>query len=169
MKIGKSFISPNLYHNSLADVDFKNLSEQGYKLVLLDIDNTLAIHGSQIADEYAISQITRIRAENMDCIIISNAVKKRAKIFAESLGISYLPNSHKPSRRGIRLAMLLYPEYNKSQLLIIGDQLLTDILAGNRAKIFTILVDPISLMEARQVRIKRPLEKMLKFIYKIKK
>lgn len=164
----KSLLKPDLYVKSLQKIDFSNLKFQGYKLILLDIDNTLAVHGSKIADDYAISQVERIKNTGLDCMIISNAVMKRASLFADSLKISFLPKAHKPSRRGIRLALKLNPDLKLSELVIVGDQLLTDILAGNRAGIYTILVDPISLKEARQVKIKRPLEKLLKWIFKIK-
>jgi len=45
--------------------------------------------------------------------------------------------------------------------------MMTDILAGNRANILTILVDPISETESKQVKMKRPLEKMIKKIFHI--
>lgn len=161
-------ISPDLYVKSLAHVDFTELYKQGIRLVLLDIDNTLSKHGSEVGGEYAIEQIARIQKVGMECVIISNALAKRAKKFADSLGIPFLPSARKPSRRGIRLAMQQRPGIGKSQIVLIGDQLLTDILAGNRAGISTILVDPISLEEAGQVRIKRPIEKLVKSILNIK-
>ena len=169
MGSGKSFLNPDFYVESLAHVDFAALYQQGIRLVLLDIDNTLSKHGSIVGGAYAVEQVARIHQTGLECIIISNAGYKRAETFAVSLGISFLPRARKPSRRGIRLALRQHPELEKSQIVIIGDQLMTDILAGNRAKIMTILVDPISSVESKQVKLKRPLEKILKKFWHIQR
>jgi len=168
MNSHKSLFSPDLYVKSLAHVDFLDLHKKGIRLALLDIDNTLSKHGSVHGGDYAVEQVARIKSSGMDCLIISNASSKRARTFADSLGIPFLPSARKPSRRGIRTALSRYPYLDRSQLVIIGDQILTDILAGRRANILSILVDPISQDEATQVRIKRPLEKLMKTIFSIK-
>ncbi len=164
----KSIFLPDLYVESLAHIDFNKLYQQGIRLVLLDIDNTLSKHGSLVGGEYAKEQIERIQKQGMECMIISNARYKRAKTFSDSLGISFLPSARKPSRRGILLAMQKHPGLERSQIVLIGDQILTDIIAGNRAKILTILVNPISNEEALQVRMKRPFERHLKWLFHIK-
>ena len=169
MESSKSILKPDFYVESLACVDVDALYRQGIRLLLLDIDNTLSKHGSITGGDYAVEQVARIHRTGMECIIISNAMYKRAETFADSLGIPFLPKARKPSRRGIRLAMQRHPELDRSQIAIIGDQLLTDILAGNRANILTILVDPISAMESKQVRMKRPIEKLLKKICHIER
>ncbi|MHB1485385.1 MAG: YqeG family HAD IIIA-type phosphatase [Saccharofermentanales bacterium] len=167
MKSGKSLISPDLYVKSLVQVDFVKLYAQGYKLILLDIDNTLSKHGSALSGDYGKEQVARIKQAGLECIIISNANSKRAKTFADSLELFTVPSARKPSRKGIRTALARYPQVRASEIVLIGDQLLTDILAGNRADVFTILVDPISVKESGQVLFKRPIEMILKKIFHI--
>ena len=54
-------------------------------------------------------------------------------------------------------------------MIMIGDQLFTDILGGNRFGVKTILVTPIEKKESIHTRIKRPFEKIiLKNYYKEK-
>lgn len=169
MKSNRKLISPDLYVKSLVQVDFKNLSKMGFKLILLDIDNTLSKHGCALSGDYGKEQVARIKDAGLDCIIISNANSKRARTFADSLGLFTVPSARKPSRKGIRTALERFPDINTSQIVLIGDQLLTDILAGNRANVFTILVDPVSLKESGQVLFKRPIEMLLKKIFKIRR
>lgn len=169
MRLHKSIFLPDLYVKSLAYVDFTMLYKQGIRLALLDIDNTLSKHGSIVGGDYAKEQIERVRNAGIECMIISNARSKRAQTFADSIGIDLIPKARKPSRRGIRTAMQRHPELERTQITVIGDQILTDILAGNRAKVFTILLDPISDEESFQVRLKRPFERHLKWIFKIRK
>jgi len=73
---------PGLYVKSLAHVDFEELRRQGIRVVLLDIDNTLSKHGSAVGGTYAVDQVARIRELGLECVIISNAIYKRAKTFA---------------------------------------------------------------------------------------
>jgi len=163
----KSVFLPDWYVKSLEQVDFGELYRRGIRLVLLDIDNTLAKHGSLVGGEYAKEQIDRIQKIGIECMIISNAMHARAETFAESLHIAFIPRARKPSRKGIFLALKQHPALDKTGIAIIGDQILTDILAGNRAGIFTILLDPISNEEALQVRMKRPFERHLKKLFHI--
>lgn len=169
MKSEKSVFSPDLYIGSLAEIDFGEYYKQGYRLVLLDIDNTLSQHGQNVCGDYAKSQVSRILLEGMECLIVSNARTARAKTYADSLGIPFVPRAGKPSKKGVREALRMFPQYQKKQLMIVGDQLLTDILAGNRSGIHTVLVDPISSEEPGQVRIKRPVERGIKRLFRIKR
>ena len=54
-------------------------------------------------------------------------------------------------------------------MVIIGDQLLTDILVGNRKGLLTILVDQIDSYDLRKTRINRKIEKIIKKKYNMKK
>lgn len=169
MRSIKSFFLPKMYVRSLAQVDFDQLHRQGIRLVLLDIDNTLSKHGSSVGDAYAAEQIARVRRAGIECMIISNAMRKRASSFAESLQVPLVPQARKPSRRGIRYAAEKHPDLSRGQIAVIGDQILTDILAGNRAHAYTILLDPISNEEAFNVRLKRPFERHLKIFFRIRR
>ena len=163
----RSYFLPDLYVKSLVNVDFDLLRSKGIRLVLLDIDNTLSRHGSLVSGDYAKEQVRRIQQTGIQCMIISNAMSKRAKMFADSLDIPFIPQARKPSRKGIRYALEKHPEMDRSHIAVIGDQILTDILAGNRAHIFTVLLDPISNEESFQVRLKRPFERHLKMFFHI--
>ena len=48
---------------------------------------------------------------------------------------------------------------SKENMLMIGDQLFTDIWGGNRFGIKTILVKPISSNEGIHIKMKRPFER----------
>ena len=50
-------------------------------------------------------------------------------------------------------------------IAIVGDQIFTDIVGGNRCKMFTILVDPIAERDIWITLLKRPLENFIKEKY----
>jgi len=50
-------------------------------------------------------------------------------------------------------------------IAVVGDQIFTDIIGGNRCKMFTILVEPIAEKDIWITMIKRPLENAIKKKY----
>ena len=139
-------------------VNFHTLADQGYKLILLDIDNTLASHGASVADDYARQVILRVQEAGLACRIITNARWQRARQYAADLGVPLHARANKPSTRGIRKACLstgIAPE----QCVMIGDQLLTDVFAARRAGCLAILVRPRTTKEPQTIRIRRKWEK----------
>ena len=50
-------------------------------------------------------------------------------------------------------------------IAVVGDQIFTDIVGGNRCKMFTILVEPIAEKEIWITMIKRPIENAIKKKY----
>lgn len=151
---------PDEIYIDLQEIDFANYARQGYLLVMLDIDNTLAHHGSDRADEYACEIVRRIQAAGLICWIVSNGKKDRIGRYAASIDLPYVAMSNKPSRRAFRHVCQL-TGIAADRAIMIGDQLLTDIFGARRAGCHTILVHPRSQQEAWNVRVKRGIEKPL--------
>jgi HAD superfamily phosphatase (TIGR01668 family) len=142
------------------EIDFEALAAQGVRIVLVDIDNTIALHGSTTADAFAERVIERIKNTGLCPVIVSNAGFERARSYADSLGVSFIAHARKPSIDSIcqDLAQRDCPHENA---LVIGDQLLTDVLSARRAGIPVILTEKRSQKEFFTVRIKRPIESIL--------
>ena len=160
-------IKPDLFITDLHQIDFRQLYDQGFRLVMLDIDNTLARHGALTADDYARSARDRIRDAGLQAWIISNGGERRVHSYAASLGLPCVPMANKPSRRALRLACRqcgLQP----GQAVMIGDQLLTDMVSAHRAGCLAVLVRPRFRKEAWNVRLKRYLEKIFYHRYQLR-
>ena len=99
-------------------------------------------------------------------LIISNNTKKRVKEYSDQLEVDFISMAMKPFTKGL---MQVKKRYNckKSQMCMIGDQLMTDILSGNLYNIFTILVDPLGKKDLKVTVINRHLEN--KVLKKLKK
>ncbi len=152
----KNFL-PDMNIEGVDKIDYEHLKSEGIKLLLLDIDNTLAVHGSRSADQYAHAAIKKMRAAGLDVFIISNAKRHRAKHFADTLGVEAEGMAYKPSPK-LLLNVCLQKEVRPEQACMIGDQLLTDIWAARRAQVRSILVDPRSEQEDFHIRLKRKIE-----------
>lgn len=156
----KDLIKPDLVFRDLMQVDFSKLAGQGIRLVMLDVDNTLALHGSYQADDYAREVIRRIMSAGLSCHLVTNATWHRARQYAKTLDLPLSARANKPSIRAIRRVSRL-SAVSIGQCAMIGDQLLTDILAARRAGCLAILVSPRSIHESFGVKFKRILERSI--------
>ena len=147
---------PGTRNRTAYDIDYRKWYEKGKRAVLFDIDNTLVPHGAP-ADEKAISLFRELRKIGFQACLISNNKEPRVKSFAESVGAEYLWKAGKPSPRGYETACAMM-HVTPEQALFVGDQLFTDILGANLAKIDTVLVNPIHPKEEIQIVLKRRLE-----------
>ena len=139
----KKFI-PNEFHDTFFDIDFKDLYQKGYRVILTDLDNTLITYDEFVATKKIIDKLDSIKDLGFEVLIISNNHPPRIKKFLNGLDYKGIGNARKPLAVGIKKALkLTNNSYNKDQVIIIGDQLMTDIYGANRFGAYSILVNPI--------------------------
>ena len=151
---------PDIYAKSLYDIDYDNLVNRGIKCVLFDLDNTLLPPTTKEVSKKLIDFIKQTKKTNIRFIIYSNSLKKRVSEIANRLDLEYFYFVRKPHRGKIDQIVKKY-EYNQSEMAIIGDQLLTDVLFGNKLGITTILVNPLSVHDRFFTRFNRRREKKI--------
>ena len=163
MDILKKFY-PGEYQDSTYNIDFEDLSRQGYRGLIFDIDNTLVPHGAP-ADERAIALFARLKSLGYRCCLLSNNQKERVDMFNRDVHVFTIENAHKPMTANYKRAMELMGT-DVRNTIFIGDQLFTDVFGANRAGIRTILVKPIHPKEEIQIVLKRYLERIVLFFYR---
>jgi hypothetical protein len=156
----KNHFKPDQICSGVDQIDYKALFKTGKRLILLDIDNTLAIHGSKHADDFARKAVSDMHSEGFRIIILSNAKRKRARMFADSIGLEAEGMARKPSPR-VLLAVCRKSGIDVSEVCMIGDQIFTDIWAAKRAGTYAILVRPRSDQESPHIRLKRLVENLI--------
>lgn len=135
---------PDIYVKSVYDIDYDNLKSRGIKCVLFDLDNTLLPPKTKEVSKKLVDFIKQAKKTNIRFIIYSNSNKKRVSDVAGRLDLEFFYFARKPYRGKIDKIVKKY-EYNQSEIAIVGDQLLTDVLFGNRVGITAILVNPLSV------------------------
>ena len=151
------FLPFSMIH-SVLDVTPDYIKSLGASGVLLDVDNTLAKHGEPEPLKGIAEWLKRLSDNNISCIIVSNNFRKRVEPFAHRIGVGFVSMGGKPLGYGIRRACRAL-KIDRSQVVLIGDQILTDVVGGNLQGIKTILVDPIVLEQTMLFKIKRRIEK----------
>ncbi len=146
--------------SDLLTFDWSEIRAQGIHLIFLDIDNTLAGHGSTSPDAYAKEVTQLLESFNFKLCILSNAKSQRGLKYSKKLNLDYLGNAHKPSPKAIYKKLEDYG-LSPKQCLLVGDQIFTDIWAGKNAGCHTLLVKQRFQEEVFYVKLKRLLERLL--------
>lgn len=157
---------PDIYKKSINTIDYNKLKSRGIKCILFDLDNTLVPYTEKVPSKKNKELFKKLKELGFRVIIFSNSSKRRLRPFKEELEVDVYHRCFKPSPKKFELVLKEY-KYNESQVAIIGDQLLTDILGGNRVGITTILVNPISKKDEFITRFNRIKER--KIIKKLSK
>jgi HAD superfamily phosphatase (TIGR01668 family) len=155
-------LRPCWHARSLFDVTPERLKNLGVEGVMLDMDNTLTEWRSESFTPEALAWMNALRDAGFKTCVVSNTNRtERLKNLCAILKTDYVLGVTKPRRRGFRLALEKMGTAVQTTA-IVGDQIFTDVLGGNRMGLYTILVPPLSREEFVGTRwISRRLERAL--------
>lgn len=142
------------------DIEPTFLLNEGKKGIIIDLDNTLVPWNVEHATEKIINWLKKMKDANIKVTIFSNNNKERVTVFAEPLGTPYIYKAQKPLQRAFERAKTEM-DLKEDEVVVIGDQLLTDILGGNLAGFYTILVVPIVQSDAPITKFNRNMERLI--------
>lgn len=157
---GLWLLRPAAQAESIYEIDLRALGARGIVGLILDLDNTLVPWGAwQAAPELA-PWIAAARAAGFRLCIVSNNSGARVRHIAETLGLPAVPAALKPRRTALRRALALLGTAPEGTALV-GDQVFTDVLGGNRLGLHTILVRPQADREFPVTRLVRLAERLV--------
>ncbi|WP_010270492.1 YqeG family HAD IIIA-type phosphatase [Paenibacillus senegalensis] len=157
---------PDLQVDTIYDIVLADLWKEGIRGIITDLDNTLVGAKVPLATPELIQWLKHLQSLGFKVVIVSNNNESRVGNFARPLNIPFIHRARKPANQAFHRAMSIM-ELKTEHVAVIGDQMLTDVLGGNRMGLFTILVKPISLMdEGFFTRINRKVEKAARVFIK---
>ena len=119
------------------------LRRRGVTLLLCDLDFTLAPKSVRHPDEAIRAWIGALHAAGVTVMIVSNNRSgRRVTDFCAELGVPYQGHARKPSPAGLRAAMARAGA-DEAHTAMLGDKLLTDVLAARRAEVLSLMVEPV--------------------------
>jgi len=158
-KILKKFY-PSLYVDEISEIPLAMLKKKGISGLIIDLDNTIAPWDQPMLTQSAEKWLYQAKTSGFKICLVSNSIISRVNYFKEELNIPGIPMAQKPRRTSFRKAMGTMA-LSEKQVAVIGDQIFTDVLGGNRLNLYTILVNPINRKEFFFTRLVRLAEKFV--------
>lgn len=148
---------PNMYKKNILDINYDLLKEKGIKCLIFDLDNTIALIDENEIPKKVLELFEKLK-KSFKLVIVSNNTKKRIEPFCKPFETPFVSFALKPFTFGFSKIKKMF-KFNKNEMCIIGDQLMTDILGGNKFGIYTVLVDPLGKKDLKITTLNRFLEK----------
>ena len=133
-----TYVSTNIY-----ELDFNKVKDLGYKTLIIDLDNTLASPYVYEPDERCIELINKLKQMDFQIIVLSNNKIERVEKFVKNLNVKAYADVKKPYLKRVR-PYLNENKIDYSKSIILGDQVMTDVLMANKMNFKVILVDPLT-------------------------
>ena len=137
----KKFI-PFAHANSIYEINPEFFVKHGVKVLFIDLDNTLDSYKAFTPKENAIAYIKRLQEHGITPVVVSNNKGKRVSSYAEGLHIDYVWGAMKPFPKKLRQEMEKRG-LKEDEVMLVGDQMMTDVLAANGAHIRVVLTEKI--------------------------
>ena len=154
-----SLLSPTRYVARVELIDLDALFASGKRAILLDRDNTLVPRDRTTAPDTVAAWLDHARELGFELIMVSNNTHRdEVARSAGELGMDYICGAMKPVPFAIRSGMRRLGA-EPAESVLIGDQLYTDVWAGNLAGIDTILVRPQTTVDLWYTQIFRIFER----------
>ena len=151
---------PEFWLRNVLSIDSDFLKENGIEALILDLDNTLSMHGNPMEEEGITDWLSEMKALGVKMMVVSNNTNKRVAPLAKKLGLEFVANGAKPLTFGINKAMKSLGA-EKKKTAVVGDQIFTDVMGGNFAGLKTILVEPFHIEKGILFKLKRAAESVV--------
>ena len=152
---------PFAHAQSIYEVPVEFFLNNGVKLLLIDLDNTLDSYRLYEPTERAAQKINEIKEAGITPIIVSNNREKRVKRYADEAGVECIYSAHKPFSRRLR-NFLAKKNVQATEVMLVGDQLMTDVLAARGAHIRVLLTEKIVKEDQWTTHINRLLDRPIR-------
>lgn len=148
------------YVASLPLVDIDELVGEGVRLVLLDRDNTCVPRDASSAPAEVVAWLDCARAAGLElCLVSNNFHSREVRATADELGMDVVDHAMKPAPFALAKAMRM-KGFSPDQTVMVGDQVFTDVCAGNLAGVRTVLVRPQSRSDLWYTHVFRVFERL---------
>ena len=160
----KKQVTP-FHATSVYDIDVNKLVELDVKYAFVDLDNTLAQFDLITPEKRTYELVKEFKDKGIEIIVLSNNTEKRVAPFVSKLGTSFLFSVRKPFKRKLK-KYLINNCITLEESILIGDQLLTDVLLAKNIKMKVCLTEPISKKDQFTTKFNRLIDKPLRKRYR---
>ena len=131
---------PDIYQKDVFSINYEKLKKKNIKVLIYDIDDTLIPSNEIKLKKEKINLFNKLK-KDFKIILLTNSPSFRSNKIKKQLDVDCYSLSMKPLKYNLNKIM---KNYDKKDVVLIGDRLLTDIKLANNYNIMSILVDPIT-------------------------
>ena len=158
---------PDAYAPGIAEISLDQLSEAGVHGIIVDLDNTLVAYRESIVAPEVVAWVECALARGFRVVLVSNNFEERVAAIGTRLGVPTVPRALKPLPAGLLRALRILGT-KREQTVVVGDQLLTDVVAAKLAGMRSILIEPISEHGFVTTRMMRVVERFVLRVTKMR-
>ena len=149
---------PYIMLDKITDIDVESLKNLNVTTIMTDLDNTLLPWNSNEYDLSLRKWLNQMAQNNIEVMVVSNNSYERVEKAVRDLPVSIVARAVKPLPFVI-MNHIREENIDPKQVLFVGDQVMTDVLAGNMAQLKTVLVKPLVDTDAKKTRVNRFFER----------
>lgn len=145
---------------TVSELALADLSRRGYRGIILDLDNTSCAYGRpELADGVA-AWVASARSAGFRIVLLSNNFSERVAAVGAQLDVPTVASALKPLPFGFLRALRVLGT-PRAETVVIGDQLLTDVLGAKLLGLPAILTEPLVARDFPLTRVLRFLERRM--------
>ena len=152
---------PNYRCSKLSGISIKWLQNEGIKAIILDLDNTLVSWNEAMPTEENSDWIKQVKQAGIFLVLLSNNGGERLLKISRQLDIPAVGWGAKPLSMGFKRALKFLRINNHGEVLVIGDQIMTDVFGAKKMDFKVVWVESLSQKEFIFTRFTRKVESML--------
>ena len=150
----KKYFLPDDFVDKYEFIDVEYMNMHNKKVIISDLDNTLISWDSKKDTKELSRWLKKMKRAGFDIIVVSNNNKERVDDFCKKLNLQYVAGAKKPLTIGFKEALRKLGR-KPEEAIVLGDQVLTDVLGAKSLGVMSVLVKPISKTDAFKTRINR--------------
>lgn len=155
-----NYFLPDEYVKDIFQISPDKLVEKGIKGIITDLDNTLVEWDRPEATPEITEWMKMMQDAGLQVTILSNNNHGRVQTFCDPLGTPFICEARKPLAKNFKKALAMMG-LKKEEVVMVGDQLMTDVLGGNRFGLHTILVVPVASSDGFVTKFNRMIERRI--------
>ncbi|EOT46970.1 MULTISPECIES: YqeG family HAD IIIA-type phosphatase [Enterococcus] len=155
-----SNFKPTWMVDAIYKITPEQLQTHGIKAVLTDLDNTLIAWNNPEGTIELQQWLLTLKKAGIPVIVVSNNNEERVRYAVERFDIDFVARALKPLGKGIREGVRRL-NLSKDEVVMVGDQIMTDVRAANRVGVRSILVKPIIDTDSWKTQFNRLCERQI--------
>lgn len=156
-----ALVTPTWMVEAIYKIEPSSLRRHGISVILTDLDNTLIAWNNPDGTVQLRDWLQRMQQAGITVMVVSNNNAQRVARAVGTFALPFTARALKPLPVGINRAVRELG-VNKDQCVMVGDQFMTDIIAGNLAGVRTVLVKPLVTTDQWNTLPNRFLESFIK-------